>query len=404
MVVSAYLTQLKRLVSHYLAGKKNKDIPAIKHIATELAPNLKELAREHEVTEKLLHLEAAVEALRAEKEIEERQQLALRLAFKPGSNNGSLKAFMECLLYRPATSDELAVMSHFLWLCKRHVMGRTATYHMMPVIVGPQGCGKTETLKKLLYAGMGEYCLTTNFAYLEDERNTPALARNFIVFLDEMAKVNKTDVGNLKRLLTQESLTYRPMRTNDELSVKNNVTLIGASNDSIESLIKDKEMRRFYGLHVDVEASNKLKTAERMMHWEALKEIDMLSIWTSIDEGVDLLPEFASARDSISDTQKEELTTSDMFIEWIDSEGYVAKDDARVKVTDLMKEYRTFLNDLGSYYDAGIDPKAFRGKLKGAGLVVTRSNNNHVVKVGRKSKNALGNKKLTGEAVDDKAD
>ncbi len=377
---SKYLRELKHTVRNYIGRGDIRVFPTIRHIQTDLAHELRVVGFSNQVSFVVAHLEAAVDAVKADMEIEARSQLASKLAYDPASAPGgqaALKAYAAILLYRAATPDELAVLSHFLWLVKRHVNGQRAMYHMMPVIVGPQGCGKTETLKQLLQAGLGSYCLTTNFQYLEDERNTPALARNFVVFLDEMAKVNKTDVGNLKRLLTQETLTYRPMRTNDELSVKNNVTLIGASNDNIESLIKDKEMRRFYGLQVDVEASNKMGTMERMRHWQQLDKVDMLAIWRSVDEAAGLLPEFAAARDSIAATQQADLTASDMFIEWIEAAGYVGSDTKKVEVTEMMKEYRTFLTELGSYHDAGIDPKAFRAKLKGAGISVVRTNNKY---------------------------
>lgn len=469
--ITSYLEDLKQLLLAYSREKQLSNLGTLttKHIGTELAPNLKRLAQQHDVKFATSHLEAALAAVSAELIEAELVRLRERLRYMAkvpvwlkvegrladNPNNGAISAqdgsgeaiagppsslpatpqqaaaagltgaraeqatpetpiyaFLRCLLYRPPTPDEIAVFSHFLWLCKRHLFGLPARYHMMPVIVGPQGSGKTETLKRLLTAGFGDLVLITSFDYMEDERNTPALAKHYIVFLDEMARANRADVSNLKRLLTQEKLTYRPLHTNDDATVKNNVTLIGASNMSTDALIKDETgMRRFYELKVDTVACNKMSTEERVMHWEQLDRIDYLEVWRSVNEQLSVLPEFIALRDTITKTQVEELQTTDMLGEFLSHNGYMpgiegvdysgTKAPNKRFILDLLLEYREFLQSMGSYFDSGIDPRAFRKKLKERGFEVQRSSHKYFVLLASSSVRLVGSKQLLDTETND---
>lgn len=322
-------------------------------------------------------------------DIEDREQAAKlainKIAFDPllvERGNEHLAAYLQILLYRPASNAECAVIKQFLWLVKRHLVGKPASHHIMPVIVGGQGSGKTETLKRLIRgSGLPEdLILATSFSYLEDERNTPALSKHFIVFLDEMARASRADVNNLKRLITESTLTYRPMRTNEERKLKNNVTLIGASNQSIVELIKDYTgMRRYYEL-VTADAS-KYTLAEKNARWKGLDSIDFAAIWSSINEGANGCQAFVESYEAINGVQVEQLSASNVFVDFLTERSYIPyMEGAKInyKLVDMIMDYRKFLQDMGSYADSGLDLKGLRRKLKDNGFEIGFSNNKPV--------------------------
>lgn len=393
-----YHVRLKELYKDYLyeAKGKAKDDPRI--IANQMKTSIIEAARRYGTSFVVADLEAAIADVKAEQQVAAADNAIAQLKFDPSvvtTGNEQLEAYLQILLYRPATAAEKAVIKQFLWLIKRHLINKPASHHIMPVIVGAQGSGKTETIKKLIQ-GSGlpdDLILATNFSYLEDERNTPALSKHYIVFLDEMAKASRSDVNNLKRLITESVLTYRPMRTNEERKLKNNVTLIGASNQSIMELIKDYTgMRRYYELIVaDVSA---FTLAEKNERWKKLSEIDFKSIWRSIDEEASMCNEFVDMYEQINAVQTEQLAASNMFLEFCDSAELTPYKEGKRgnhAMIDVLKDYKEFLQEHGSYADGGIDTKGLARKFRDAKFETGYSNGKFVVFVqsGKKKSNKI---------------
>lgn len=381
-----YHATLKTWYRAYKAEAGQAALADPRAIANQMKGQLILAARRYSATFAVADLEVAM----ADADTEDREQAAKlaisRLTFDPlvvERGAEALSSYLQVLLYRPATDVEVAVIKQFMWLVKRHLVGKPASHHIMPVIVGSQGSGKTETLKRLI-RGSGlpdDLILATSFSYLEDERNTPALSKHFIVFLDEMARASRADVNNLKRLITESVLTYRPMRTNEERKLKNNVTLIGASNQSIVELIKDYTgMRRYYEL-VTADAS-KYTLAEKNVRWKALEGIDYGAIWRSIDEGADRCQDFVNNYERINNVQVEQLSASNVFVDFLTERAYtpyITGVKLNQKLVDLLMDYRKFLQDMGSYADSGIDLKGLRRKLKDNGFEIGFSNNKPVV-------------------------
>lgn len=375
-------------------GKANQSTDP-RTIANQMKGQLTAEARRYGTTFTVADLEVAMAAVHQEEQAAAAKQAITRLAYKPEYKEVSeqqLAKFASILLYREASLVELAVLKQFIWLVKRHLADLPAYHHIMPVVVGSQGSGKTETIKRLI-KGSGispDLCLSTTFSYLEDERNTPALSKHYIVFLDEMAKASRSDVNNLKRIITESTLTYRPMRTNEERKLKNNVTLIGASNQSIVELIKDYTgMRRYYELIVaDV---SKLNLADKNRHWRGLNEVDFELIWKGVDERADYCEEFVANYESINAEQTEQLAASNMFLEFIahknytpHREGFTIKENKLM--IDVLKEYKDFLFEHGSFADNGIDPKGLARKFRDAGFITNWVNNKNVVLLAKGAK------------------
>ena len=84
----------------------------------------------------------------------------------------------------------------------------------MPVILGPQGKGKS-TFVNMFIAPLRELTLEVNFKAIEDDRNID-IWNSFILFLDEMGYASKADVDTIKNAITANTLTRRPMRSNSK--------------------------------------------------------------------------------------------------------------------------------------------------------------------------------------------
>jgi hypothetical protein len=139
------------------------------------------------------------------------------------------------------------VLKKFVHQARIKLADRKVLHHLMPVIHGPQGCGKTFLMEKMLQP-VKEATSWSNFEQITDDRNI-ALWNSLVIVLDEMARANKADVETIKHVVTAETLDRRPMRSNNTVPVKNRAVMIGASNHRLDELIKDETgNRRFVEL------------------------------------------------------------------------------------------------------------------------------------------------------------
>ena len=148
-----------------------------------------------------------------------------------------------------STSHEFiaAVLKKFVWQVKRKLHGLPVTHHLMPVLFGSQGSGKSWFLKALC-SPLAEVTSFSDFGAIGDDRNID-LWRSFIIVMDEMAKAGKADIEVTKHVITAENLERRPMRTNSSVTIRQCATMIGASNMSLVELIRDETgNRRFVEL------------------------------------------------------------------------------------------------------------------------------------------------------------
>lgn len=164
------------------------------------------------------------------------------------------------------------IIKKFIWQVKRKAKGEHITNHIMPVFTGPQGVGKS-TLMYNLIEPMSELSAPTDFKQLTDDRNI-SLFKNLILVMDEMGHADKSDIESVKSIMTAPTLSRRPMRQNNNVNIRQDATLIGASNKEIEQLIRDETgIRRFFGIRFKVNPD-----------WDAVKNVDWYAIWQSVDE------------------------------------------------------------------------------------------------------------------------
>ncbi|PTQ58586.1 virulence-associated protein E [Sphingomonas sp. PP-CE-3G-477] len=141
----------------------------------------------------------------------------------------------------------VAILRHLVWQVQRKIAGRAAYSHLMPVLHGPQGCGKTFWIEQFV-SPLSDVTSYADFGQIADERMID-LWRSYVIVLDEMAKAGKADIETVKHIITAPTLERRPMRTNASVTITQNATLIGASNHRLAELIRDETgIRRFVEL------------------------------------------------------------------------------------------------------------------------------------------------------------
>jgi hypothetical protein len=168
----------------------------------------------------------------------------------------------------------IAVLKKFIWQVKRRLDSRTVTYHLMPILYGSQGCGKSVFITKMLEQ-LGSLASTTDFDRLGDNREA-GLFRNFALFLDEMNKADRADMDTVKAVITREEFSYRPMGTNLTVTSTQNASFIGASNKLLEQLINDPTgVRRFFQLDFNSQSGER--------EFAFINSLDFTAMWRSVD-------------------------------------------------------------------------------------------------------------------------
>lgn len=164
-----------------------------------------------------------------------------------------------------------AVLATFMWQVKRKMRSLPITDHLMPVLLGPQGVGKSTFVHAML-TPIREGVLEVDFTMIADDRNI-AIWDSLVLFLDEMGYAARTDIETIKHVITANSLTRRVMRSNSADSVKQKATFIGCSNKELEQLIRDPTgIRRFVGLRYS-------STPD----WDVVNATDWKLLWQSVD-------------------------------------------------------------------------------------------------------------------------
>lgn len=175
-------------------------------------------------------------------------------------------------------------LAQFVWRVKNHMRGRWQhKAHLMPVLYGPTGSGKTTAVQHLLEPLPGLH-MDVGFDLLDDNSKSYDLSTMPVMVFEEMAGASKSDVNKIKAIMHTAT---RQMRQAYEAATVRTVmsTFFGCSNKDISDTIKDETSnRRFFQiavLNVDL---------------KALKQIDATRIWQSINENAEA-PMYASKAD-----------------------------------------------------------------------------------------------------------
>ena len=167
----------------------------------------------------------------------------------------------------------VAAILKFVHQVKRKMAALPISGHLMVILLGEQGGGKS-TLGRKMFEIIKEATNDASVADLTDARSID-LFNAFVIFLDEMAKAHKADIETLKNVITAPSLKRRPLYTNAVVNVTQKATFLGTSNVSeLQELVKDETgTRRFLCLH-----------CKPKLVWDVVNGIDWRTIWPSVDE------------------------------------------------------------------------------------------------------------------------
>lgn len=206
------------------------------------------------------------------------------------------------------SSDNLniKVMEHWLWQIKRKLMGLEVDHHIMPILYGKSGAGKSVAVRNLI-GPLQEAAIATDMSIFMDQFSKRQFSRNFIMFFDELDGAEGIDVNKLKQVITAPSLEYRVMKSEAFFSSKQNCTFIGCTNTPVRERIKDStSARRFWEIHT-----------QDKIDWDVINGLDYLALWRSINTtGPSPILPFL---DELHLRQQDELRSKSLIEEWIES-------------------------------------------------------------------------------------
>jgi Virulence-associated protein E len=196
-----------------------------------------------------------------------------------------------------------AVLKKFVWQVKRKIRDMPVTDHLMPVILGPQGVGKSTLVNQML-SPVDELKLNVHFNMLTDDRNVEIWS-SYVMFLDEMGYASKADIDTVKNVITASSLTRRPMATNSKITITQNATFIGCSNKELSQLVRDPTgNRRFAAIRMRSDADRDL-----------INSIDWAPMWGRVD--IEAADPMAGYRDVLA-AQQDVTRERSRVEQWMD--------------------------------------------------------------------------------------
>lgn len=197
-----------------------------------------------------------------------------------------------------------AVLLKFIHQVKSKMLNREVTWHLMPVLLGKQGIGKS-TFVSTMCGPLKELIRAVPFDEIADSRTTREIARTPIVLVDEMAGAKKAEMSKVKQLITAEDTDTRVLGTNAMVKSKVRTTFIGTANEEMDQLIRDKTgNRRFVGIRM-VDKPD----------WSLT--VDWKAVWQSVDVNVDPIIPHAETLIAVQSGQRS-LTNTEVWFNSFD--------------------------------------------------------------------------------------
>lgn len=234
--------------------------------------------------------------------------------------------------------EDINVMAHWLWMVKQKSLLKGTVFEIMPVFYGKQSSGKSTALRSL-FNPIKDYVKQIKVHEIGDERSTPALSENYIMFTDEMAGALKADMEELKRQITAQETSYRPLYTNKRLTLPQRCCFIGASNKPIVEYIYDPTgMRRFW----------QIDTLDKI-DWKTINDINYTELWQGIDENREFgyLPQEVWERVALKQQQLVIKEPWERFLQDINLLPKPGHQVVSIASSDLWRRYYAWSRDVG---------------------------------------------------------
>lgn len=272
-------------------------------------------------------MQKAMSELITQKKLAYREQLIK--SFKCENEDLSLiKTYVKAITGQQ-DPDDIAVMCHWMWQVKTKMLGKTPSYHMMPIFFGKQEGGKTVAMNKLI-GPINNFRLNISLDQMSDDRYFRAMSENYVVVFDEMQGAERADIDALKKQVTIDDNDYRPLGTNEVFKVKQACSFIGATNRPVaEQIVDSTGMRRFW----QINCLDKLD-------WAVITSIDYVAMWKGIDESKPngyIIEQIDSVR-----AKQASLVAKEEIVLYMESRGIVADKTPTKEIltSELYADYR----------------------------------------------------------------
>ena len=273
------------------------------------------------------------------------KEFAKQLAYK--GPNTSIDVWLQGVVGLGTEVNPLhkVVIRHFIWQVKRKMLGLDVSYHLMPLIYGPQGSGKTRAIEQLLAPITKLVLRGKTVDFMDDTRELNALEENYVCFFDEMSRADQANTEELKGKISAKTIKTRVFYSQTYVDVEQNCTFIGAANKSLLDLIYDTTgMRRFW----QIDGAQTKNHEERERNWMLIGGVNAFDMWSSVDEMQDI-PEILRYWKEISSKQEGFRTTSSVedWLETADLQPSVegANDSHPTLLSLLYEAYKHFCLD-----------------------------------------------------------
>lgn len=197
------------------------------------------------------------------------------------------------------------VIEHFIWQVKRKMAGLSVDHHMMVILRGAQGAGKSTFVRSLLAPLPRGTVTTARLSELNSVKGLRGIAGNYVVLSDEMEGASRTDLASLKGFLTADAVGFRPMGSNGRMSTPQKATFIGCTNRPVAEQLRDVTgMRRFF----EIECRD-------VFDHDEVNAFDFAALWRGVDHRGP--SPIANEMDRIREIQNKQLK-ADPVTEYLD--------------------------------------------------------------------------------------
>lgn len=332
-----YLEQIRPIKA--LASKKARDDKSYIREIAQLAEKgayeaVEKLKKEKTSSDRVSYpiqlsqkeLFAALDVLIGDTRLAALKSLKTRLACT-GENLDPIRNFVTAVTGQTRDIDVMA-MSHFLWQIKRKIFGMPVRDHLMVIVYGGQGVGKSIAVERLLSV-ISSYTLNIEVTALNNPSGYRILGENYAAVFDELQGAKRADVDALKRLTTATTTDSRTLHTQNNEKNLQNCAFIGTTNKPVNLNFFDTTgMRRFYEL--------KSTFTDR----KTLNSIDYLALWQGIDENRETLY-IDSVREELKQAQ-EQLVSKDEILIFLEEKNWIPNEHDEVTVYAASRVFEEF--------------------------------------------------------------